>query len=103
MSIPLTPDSSIRVEPVWDSREQCRRFQIIIVNKRKDETFTVHKDMMGRDYAKLKLSDAEVFQLIQELAKSIQSVDFDPKIVQARFGKSHLKVVRDGGEGNDAG
>jgi len=94
---------NIRVEPIWDPRLQCRRFQIIIVNKQQNETFTVHKDMMARDYMKLKLTDAEVFQLIQELSKSIQSIDFDPKIVQARFGKSHLKVVRDEGNGDDVG
>lgn len=96
-------NDKIRVEPIWD-HTNGRRFQVIVVNKERGANFTVHKDTMARDYVKLKLSEADIIQLIQELSKSISSIDFDPKIVEARMRGNHLKVVReDGGEGNDAG
>lgn len=95
-------NDKLRVEPIWDHKHG-RRFQIIVVNKEKDDLFTVHKDMMGRSYIKLKLTDADVFQLIQEMVKSVNSIDFDPKIVEARLGKSFLRIVKEDGEGNDAG
>ena len=96
-------NDKIRVEPIWD-HTNGRRFQIIVVNREKNQNFTVHKDIMARDYLKLKLSESDIMQLIAELSKSISSIDFDPKIVEARMRGNHLKVVRDdGGEGNDAG
>jgi hypothetical protein len=95
-------NDKIRVEPIWD-HTHGRRFQIIVINKERGQNFTVHKDMMARDYLKLKLSDSDILQLIQELSKSITSIDFDPKIVEARMRGNHLKIIKDDGEGNDAG
>lgn len=87
-------NDKIRIEPIWDYKNG-RRFQIILVNRVKDENFTVHNDTMARAYVKLKLTDSDVFQLIQELQKSIQSIDFDPQIVQARSERTRLKVVKE--------
>lgn len=87
-------NDKIRIEPIWDYKNG-RRFQIILVNRVKDEHFTVHNDTMARSYVKLKLTDSDVFQLIQELQKSIQSIDFDPKIVEARSERTRLKIVKE--------
>jgi hypothetical protein len=87
-------NDKIRVEPIWDHKHG-RRFQFIVVNKEPGENFTTHKDMMARDYLKLKLTDSDILQLIAELKKSIGSIDFDPENVKARMAKCHLKVVED--------
>lgn len=85
---------NIAIESSWDPRLQARCFQVIVVNKDNPSTFVVRKDLTGRDYLKLKLTDAEVFALIQELQKSIGSTEFGPKIVQTKFGKVHLELVK---------
>jgi hypothetical protein len=100
--VSININDKIRVEAIWDHKHG-RRFQIIVVNKERGENFTVHKDVMARDYLKLKLSESDILQLIQELSKSITSIDFDPKIVEARLRGSHLHVVKDEEDGNDAG
>ena len=87
-------NDTLRIEPIFDHKHG-RRFQIIIVNKEKNEHFTTHKDIMGRDYLKLKLGDADLIHLIQELSRYIGRPDSDPKILEARSKKSRLQLVKD--------
>lgn len=106
MSKPLSQsDGEIRVEPIFDYKHG-RRFQIIAVNKEPNATFTVHKDMMGRDYIKLKLSDADLLRLIDEVRKTMGSMEADPKIAEIRFKKNRFQVIpgekEDGRDPQDA-
>lgn len=84
---------SIRVEPIFDYKHG-RRFQILVVNKQTGENFTVHKDMLAREYIKLKLSEADIFQLIQELQKNLTNIQNDPKILEAKFMKNRFQVIK---------
>lgn len=83
---------SIRVEPIFDHKHG-RRFQIIVVNKEKNDSFTVQHDLMAREYVKLKLNEAEILQLIEELNKNFQSLQSDPKVLELQARKTRLKVI----------
>lgn len=85
-------NDTLRVEPIFDYKNG-RRFQILVVNKEPGQNFTTHHDMMGRDYIKLKLSEADIMQLIHELQKNITDPKNDPKIIEGNFRKNRLKVV----------
>ena len=61
----------IQLDYIFDY-DNGRRLQVIAVNKdMKRPLFTVHHDMMGREYIKLKLNQQEIMQLIQELQKGM--------------------------------
>lgn len=60
----------IHVETIFDYKHG-RRFQILITNPEPGSNFTIHKDVMTRDYVKLKLSDADIMKLIQELQRNL--------------------------------
>lgn len=83
---------TLTVEPIYDPKNG-RRFQILVVNKEKGQNFTVHHDMMAKEYIKLKLSEADIMKLIQELTKQIGSPNSDPKIVEARTRKTRFEVL----------
>lgn len=92
-------NESIRVETIFDYKNG-RRFQILIVNKIKDDIFTTHKDMMGRDYLKIKLSESDLMVLANEIRKNIILTDKDVKFLEERSRRAKLKLV-DPEEGSD--
>lgn len=64
-------NDEIRLDYIFDYANG-RRLQIIAVNKDKnDPLFTVHRDMMGREYIKLKLDQQGIMALIKELQKGM--------------------------------
>ena len=66
-------DDEIRLDQIFDYKNG-RRYQIIAVSKDKENPlFTVHNDMMGRPYIKLKLDEQNIMKLIQELSKGVQA------------------------------
>lgn len=83
----------LTIEPVFDYKHG-RRFQILVSNPTKGENFTVHRDMMAREYVKIKLSDADIFKLIVELKKSMTDPNFDPKSAETAARRAHLKLVK---------
>jgi hypothetical protein len=85
-------NDTLRVEPIFDYKNG-RRFQILVVNKEQGQNFTTHHDIMGREYIKLKLSEADIMQLIQELQRNITDPKNDPRILEGNFKKNRLKVV----------
>lgn len=85
-------NDTLRVEPIFDYKNG-RRFQILVVNKEKGQNFTVHHDIMSREYIKLKLSEADIMQLIHELQKNITDPKNDPQIMEGDFRKNRLKIV----------
>lgn len=71
-------NDELTVNPIWDYKNG-RRFQIIVVNKGEAPTFTTHRDMMAREYLKLTLTEADIFQLILELQKNL-TVEAGPRL-----------------------
>lgn len=64
--------SNIQVKSIFDYNNG-RRFQIIVTNPEPGQNFTVHHDVMSKEYVKLKLSEADILQLITELQKNLSS------------------------------
>jgi hypothetical protein len=85
-------NDTLRVEPMFDYKHG-RRFKVYIVNKEPGENFTTHYDAMGKEYVKLKLTDADILQIIQELQRNMTNPMNDPKILQTQFAKNRFKVV----------
>jgi hypothetical protein len=83
---------TLTVEPIFDYKNG-RRFQILVVNKEKGQNFTTHHDMMGREYIKLKLSEADIMQLIHELQRNITDPKNDPQTLEGNFRRNRLKIV----------
>lgn len=75
--------SNIQVKSIFDYNNG-RRFQIIVTNPEPGQNFTVHHDLMSKEYVKLKLSEADIMQLIKELQKNLSSE-----------AKTSLTLVRD--------
>lgn len=67
----------IQVTPIFDHKNG-RRFQIIVTNPTPEANFTVHRDTMARAYVKLKLSEADILQMVLELQKHLVE-PLDPK------------------------
>lgn len=82
-------NDDVRVESIWDHKNG-KRFQMLVVNKEQDSNFTVHHDTMGRLYVKVKLSETDVMQLIQELHKNYQT---GGNVLSLSSDKTKLKLV----------
>ena len=90
-------NDDIRVESIWDQKHG-KRFQMLVVNKEPASNFTIRHDIMGREYMKLKLTESDVMQLIQELHKSYQ---LGSNVLNINPDKTKLKLVteKDGKDG----
>lgn len=76
-------NDAIHVEPMFDY-QNGRRFQILVINKTENELFSTHKDVMGRDYVKLKLSDSDIMQLINQLSKNLKTPTTHLKLIEPK-------------------
>jgi hypothetical protein len=88
---------SITVEKLFDYKNG-RRFQILILNKVKDEHYTSHKDMMGRDYIKMKLTEPIMMALLTEIRKNMILSEEEAKLLNKMEKRSKLKLVGPGDE-----
>ena len=86
-------DDEIRLDQIFDYKNG-RRFQVIAVNKNKDAPiFTVHNDIMGRQYIKLKLDQKNIMQLIHELKKGLSANSAQVVQINKDSRKPNLRVV----------
>jgi hypothetical protein len=93
---------NITVDAIFDYKNG-RRFQVLVVNKEPGEKFTTHHDMMGKEYIKLKLSEADIMLMIQELQKNITDLRNDPVILEKQFKRNRLKLIDSNKEDEDDG
>jgi hypothetical protein len=84
-------NDTIRVEPIFDYKHG-RRMQVLIVNK-DEKLFTTHHDAMGREYVKIKMTEADIFTLIQELNRQLMATQNKVEVLEAEFKRARLKLV----------
>lgn len=94
-------DDEIRLDQIFDYKNG-RRFQVIAVSKDKNNPlFTVHNDMMGRPYIKLKLNEQNIMKLIQELQKGIMANPAQVVQINKESRKPNLRLVTE--DSNNSG
>ena len=86
-------DDEIRLDQIFDYKNG-RRFQIIAVSKDKENPlFTVHNDIMGRPYIKLKLDERNIMKLIQELQRGIVANPAQVVEINKNSRKPNLRLI----------
>ena len=94
-------DDEIRLDQIFDYKNG-RRFQVIAVSKdKKNPLFTVHNDMLGRPYIKLKLNEQNIMKLIQELQKGITANPAQVVQINKNSRKPDLRIVPSDSDNNN--